>query len=211
MAKNNTPSRYVITDCDEGAQINSGIRLGFVGSGYELKGFSEVVKILSKLFPGKLVIAATSQSDWMKDRLGLTDWDEINAMAQQHLQALAEKENLLYSGLLKFEDPKEIGHGIKGHMVRPKNMHLANKICFSLGGGEQVYNLGQYVLSADWLCKANEELAKKVINSQLDFLQSVSKTSLKLVGQMDGALGKETALKNKKMLAKIGYEVEEVK
>lgn len=211
MAKNKTPSKYVIADCDEGVQINTGIRLGFVGSGYELQGFSQVAKILNKLFSGQLVMAASSQSSWMKDKLGLTDWDEINAMAQQHIQALAEKENLLYTGFLQFADPKALEHGIKGHMVRPKDMHLANKICFTLGGGEQVYNLGQYLLSADWLSEASEDLAKKVVKQQVDFLQNMSKTPLKLVGQMNGILGKEVAVKNKKILAEIGYEIEEVK
>jgi len=210
MAKQNTPSRYVITDSDEGVQINEGIRLGFAGSGYELDGFSEVVKILDKLFPGKINIAASSQSDWIKEKLELKDWDEINAMAQQHIQALADQEKLLYTGFLEFEDPKELEFGIKGHMVRPKGMHLANKICFTLGGGEQVYNLGQYLISADWVNEAKKPLVEKVIKQQVEFYQKISKVPLKLVAQKGGVLGEEVAEKNRKVLEKIGVKLESV-
>ncbi len=207
MADNNS-SQYVITDSDEGVQINEGIRLGFAGSGYGLEGFEQVVKILNKLLPGKLTIAACSQSDWMKQQLQLEEWEEINAMAQQHIQALAEQTGLLYAGFLRFEDPKELKYEIKGHMVRPKGMHLANKICFTLGGAEQTYNLGQYLISADWVSEVDQDLAEKIIKQQVDFYQSVSKAPLKLVGQMGGVLGKETAQKNKKVLEKMGYEME---
>lgn len=210
MAKQNTPSRYVITDSDEGVQINTGIRLGFAGSGYELDGFSEVGKILDKLFPGKLNIASSSQSDWIKAKLNLTDWDEVNAMAQQHIQALADQEKLLYAGFLEFEDPKEFENGIKGHMVRPKDMHLANKICFTLGGGEQTYNLGQYLISADWASEAKKPLVEKVITQQVEFYQGISKTPLSLVGQKGGVLGEKLAAKNQKALEKIGIKLESV-
>ena len=41
---------YVITCGDEGVQINEGTRLGVVGSGFNLDGFSKVVKLLKKQF-----------------------------------------------------------------------------------------------------------------------------------------------------------------
>ena len=210
MAKNNTPSRFVITDSDEGVQINEGVRLGFAGSGYGLTDFNQVIKLLDKIFSNKLIIVACAQSDWVKNKLNLTDWDEINAMAQQHIQALADQEKLLYAGFLEFEDPKKIEHGIKGHMVRPQNMHLANKICFTLGGGEQTYNLGQYLISADWVSEADSSLVEKIIKTQLEFYQSLSKKPLKLVGQKGGVLGEKTAEKNRKILEKIGIKLENV-
>ena len=208
MAKDNNPSKYIIADSDEGVQINQGTRLGFAGSGYELDGFSEVVKILQKLFAGQLVVIGSDQSDWMKHKFNLTQWEEVNAMAQQHLQAMAEKEGLLYAGFLTFEDPKEIKFGVKGHMVRPKDMHLANKICFSLGGGEQTYNLGQYVISADWVGQAKNSLVEKVILTQVNFYQSLNKNPLKLVGHIGRALGEKVAQKNIKMLEKIGLKLD---
>ena len=62
---------------------------------------------------------------------------------------LADKNDLLYAGEFPFADPEELEHGVKGHMVRPRGIHIANKICFTVAGGEEVYNLGQYLISAD--------------------------------------------------------------
>ncbi len=208
MANNKIPSKYVITDVDEGVQINEGIRLGIAGCGYGLKDFSKVTAVLKKLFPNTLVMAASAQSDWMKDQLDLNDWEEINALAQQHIQALSDKTSLFYAGFFDFEDPKELKYGIKGHMVRPKDMHLANKICLTLGGGEQVYNLGQYLISADWVSDVPQSLAEKIIKQQVDFYQNLNQAQLKLVAQMGGSLGQKKAEQNKEVLTKMGFEIE---
>ena len=95
--------------------------------------------------------AASEENAWLKENLELNDWDETNASAQQHVAALADRLNFEYVGILPFSDPKELKSGVRGHMVRPHNMHLANQVCFTIAGGEEVYNLGQYVISADWL------------------------------------------------------------
>jgi len=118
---------FVITDGDEGVQINEGIRLGFAGAGYGLDGFTEVAALLKKVLSKDIRIAASAESAWIKQQLSLEDWEQVDAMAQQHTQALADQNGLLYAGFLPFADPQEIDHEIKGHMVRPRGMHLATK------------------------------------------------------------------------------------
>ena len=111
---------------------------------------------------------------------------------------------------MPFADPQDVDHGVKGHMVRPHDVHLANKICFTLGGGEKKYNLGQYLLSADWVHKANKKLVTQVIMQQVEFLQTLSNGKLKFVCQMGGVLGEQVAAKNKAVLEGLGFEMEEV-
>ncbi len=209
MATELNPQPYVITDGDEGVQINDGTRLGFAGAGFKLKGFSEAVKILKKNLTKKIRLASSAQSAWMQEKLELDDWQQVNAMAQQKLHALAEKEKLMYAGFLPFEDPQEIKHGIKGHMVRPKGIHLANKICFTFGGGEKVYNLGQFLISADWVSEADSKLVEDCIMQQLEFYRGMTSTELKLVYQTGGILGEEKALENKAVIEDLGIDLEE--
>ncbi|MGD9129347.1 MAG: hypothetical protein PVJ09_02590 [Candidatus Woesebacteria bacterium] len=198
--------KYVITCGDEGVQINEGRRLSFVGAGFRLDGFSEVVKILKKIFDSKLRIVANQENDWVKEKLELNDWAQVDAMAKQHTQALADREKLLYAGFLPFSDPKKLKHEIKGHMVRPKKVHVANKICFTLAGGEQVYNLGCYQISADWLSQAPKKLAEAVIRTQVEFYQKIAKIDLAFVLEEQGVLGEKVAAKNRKVLEKIGFK-----
>ena len=210
MAESLNPQQFVITDGDEGVQINEGIRLGFAGAGYGLEGFTEVVALLKKVLSKDIRIAASAESAWIKQQLSLEDWEQVDAMAQQHIQALADQNGLLYAGFLPFADPQEIDHEIKGHMVRPRGMHLANKICFTFGGGEQTYSLGQYLISADWVAKANKALIEKIIIPQVKFYQSLGSVPLKFVYQTKGVLGEKIALKNKTKIDQLGYKFEVV-
>ena len=172
---NFTKAPLVIACGDEGVQINVGRRLAFVGAGLKLEGFSQVLSAVRKMLASyqdmpdrDLRIVASEENAYVKEILDLNDFDEANASMQQHLQILADKENLLYSGILPFADPLELEHGIKGHMVRPRNIHIANKICFTLAGGETTYNLGQYLISADWLAFAKEDLGEVHFKPQTD-------------------------------------------
>lgn len=197
---------YVITCGDEGVQINEGIRLAVVGAGFKVEGFSEIVAILKRLLGDKLRIAASEENDWIKQQLDLSTWEQTNASAQQHIQALADSEKLLYAGCLPFADPQELDHGIKGHMVRPHGIHIATKITFTFGGGEQTYHLGQFLISAEWVSEAPRELVKSVIKKQVDFYTSLSNgQNLPFSFQLGGELGEEKALKNKQVLTELGY------
>lgn len=200
------PPKYVITDGDEGVQINQGSRLAVAGAGFRVPGFSQIAGILQDLLGPKIYIVATEECAWVKDKLDLDDWEQVNAMAQQHIQAMADKNELHYAGYLPFADPKEVDYEIKGHMVRPKGMHLANKICFTLGGGEGTFNLGQYLISADWVSQADRDVVKKAILPQVEFYRELAGSELPLVFQTDGKLGQETAEANKQMLESIGIE-----
>lgn len=197
---------YVITCGDEGVQINQGTRLGFTGAGYGIDGFSDVVKILKKLLGKEIAIAANQENEWLKQKLNLMNWEQVNASAQQHIEALADREGLQYAGYLPFADPKQLEHDIRGHMVRPQGIHIANKLCFTLAGGEQTYNLGNYVISADWVAEADLDLVKKVILPQVEFYEKLAGAKLKILFEENGELGADVAAKNKAVLKKIGIE-----
>lgn len=206
----------IIACGDEGVQINTGCRFAFLGAGYELTGFSEALKALKKVlkqYPTddrNLRIVASEENAYFKEKLQLNDWDETNASMQQRVAALADQEGILYSGTLPFSDPVELEHGVKGHMVRPHGIHIANKICFTLAGGETVYNLGQYLISADWLYEAPRDLAKKLILEQISFYQKLSKKdTLPLLLQLEGPLGLEVAQKNKEILLSFGLDLKD--
>jgi hypothetical protein len=197
---------YVIACGDEGVQINEGTRVAFAGSGFRLEGFSEVVKILKKILDKDLRIVASEENDWIKQQLALSTWEQVTASSQQYIEALADKEKLLYSGFLPFSDPKQLKHDIRGHMVRPHGIHIANKICFTTGGGEQTYNLGHFVISADWVSEADTKLVKQVIGSQVDFYEKLTggKALIRVVEE-NGELGEKMAAKNKAVLQKLGF------
>lgn len=197
--------KYVIACGDEGVQINEGTRLAVVGSGFRLDGFSEVVQIFKKLFGADLAIASNEENEWIKQKLDLKLWEQVNASSQQHIQAVADREELTYAGYLPFADPKELAGEIKGHMVRPHGIHIANKISFTLGGGEQTYNLGSYVISADWVAEAPEQLVKDVIGAQVEFYTKLAKRDLQVVTEEGGELGEAVAAANKAVLEKLGF------
>lgn len=197
---------YVITCGDEGVQINEGTRLGFVGAGFRLEGFSDAVSALKKLLGDDIRIAASEECDWMKQTLELSNWEQVTASTQQYIEALADRESLLYSGFIPFSDPKKLGHDIKAHMVRPREVHIANKLCFTLGGGEQTYNLGCYLISADWVHAVDYKVAKQVIMAQVEFYKKLAKhEDMEVLFEYEGELGSEVAEQNAAVLKKMGF------
>lgn len=197
---------YVITCGDEGVQINEGVRLGVVGAGFRLEGFSDVVAAIKKVFGENIAIASSEENDWLKKQLDLKSWEQVNASAQQHIEAVADQEKLLYSGYLPFSDPKQLKHEVKGHMVRPHGVHIANAISFTCGGGEQTYHLGRFVISADWVAEADEKTVKSVLKTQIEFYEKlVGGQKLQREVELEGELGAEIAEKNKAILVKLGF------
>lgn len=210
----NVAKPLVIACGDEGIQINAGRRLAFLGAGLQLAHFDQVLIALRQMAEScvdlpdhHLRIVASEENAYVKEILSLGDFDEANASMQQHLQVLADQEKLLYAGILPFADPLELEHGIKGHMVRPRNIHIANKICFTLAGGEDTYNLGQYLISADWLAFAKPELAKEMIDTQVKFYQKLAKRPLQFVIQTKGNLPEEVVAHNQVILLSLGYNL----
>ncbi len=197
---------YVITCGDEGVQVNQGTRFSFVGSGFKLEGFDEAVAILKKIVGEPMCIAACEENDWTKKQLDVSTWEQTNASAQQHVEALADKLDLTYIKMIPFTDPKELGGEIKAHMVRPKGIHVANKICFTIGGGEDVYNLGQFQISADWVAQADDALVKKVLDPQIAFYETLGGgKKLEVIVQESDAFGEEVAAANRDKLTSLGY------
>ncbi len=201
--------KYVITCGDEGVQINEGIRLGVVGAGFELAGFSEIVAAYKKLFGGEIAVVASEENAWVKEKLELSTWEQTNASMQQHIAVLADKEGLQYAGSLPFADPQELEFEVKGHMVRPKGIHIGTTITFTLDGGEQTYHLGQYLISAEWITLVDESLAKSILETQVAHYKSLgnSEDELRFSVQSGGVLGEEFAQKTRDLLVKFGYAV----
>ncbi|MCB9800975.1 MAG: hypothetical protein H6773_02230 [Pseudomonadales bacterium] len=196
---------YVITCGDEGVQINEGTRLAFAGSGFKLEGFSEAVSILKRLLGEDIRIVTHSECGWIREQLELSNWEQTEASSQQYVESLADREGLMYSGILPFADPKELDHGVKGHMVRPKGIHIANKIMFTLAGGEQTYNLGCFVISADWVAQADKKTVKNMMETQIAHYKTLAKRDdLPIVFEAEGPLGAEVAEANRKMLESVG-------
>jgi hypothetical protein len=198
---------YVITCGDEGVQINEGIRLGVLGAGIKLEGVEEIFKILKKIFKDKLRVASSSENAWTKEQFDLATWEQTNATMQQYAEMVADKNGLLYSGFLPFADPQDLDHDIKGHMVRPRGIHIATQIQFTLAGGEQTYHLGQNLISAEWVADADFETAKKLIDTQVEFYNKIAGRELPVVFETEGELGEEFAKKNQAVLEKMGYKV----
>jgi hypothetical protein len=142
--------------------------------------------------------------------LNLNTWEQTNASGQQQIEALADREGLLYAGSLPFADPQELKHGVKGHMVRPHNIHIATKVTFTLDGGEQTYHLGQFLISAEWVSELPFKQAKELIDIQVTHYQSlVGDMQLSFTVQQGGELGEKVAAQNKALLEKMGYSFAE--
>jgi hypothetical protein len=197
---------YVITCGDEGVQINEGTRLGVLGAGFKMDGFSQVVKVLKKLLSKNIRVVASAENEWVKNHLELDSWEQADASMQQQVEALADENGLAYAGFTPFADPKQLKHGIKGHMVRPKGIHIANNICFTLAGGEQTYHLGHYVISAEWVSSVDKKLAKEFITTQVEFYKKQAKMDLDFVFEAEGELGADVAAKNQKVLESFGFK-----
>lgn len=196
---------YVITCGDEGVQINEGTRLAFAGAGVHLEGFQDVVPLLQKALgdveDNTIVMAASDENSWIKNEFQLDTWEQASATMQQQVEALADQVGLAYAGVLPFADPEELKHGIKGHMVRPKGIHIATKIAFTCAGGEQTYHLGQYQISADWVSLADASLVEQVIKPQVEhYRQLANNEELPLEFELEGPLGEDQAAANKAVI-----------
>ena len=199
-----TAQPYVITCGDEGVQINVGRRLAFVGAGLKLEGFPQVVKELKKLFGKELAVVSSSENDWTKKQFSLSNWEQTDATAQQQLELLADELGLNYAGFLPFADPRQLKHDVKGHMVRPRKVHIANTICFTLAGGEKIFHLGHFLVSAEWVSAVKPQLAKQIIQTQIEFYTQISgQEKLDFTFELEGDLGKTLAAKNQAVVEKI--------
>ncbi len=197
---------YVIACGDEGVQINEGTRLGLVGAGVKFEGAETIISALQKVLSKDLRIVSSEENDWIRQSLNLSTWEQADASFQQRAQVVADKNGLSYAGFLPFADPKQLEHEIKGHMVRPHGIHIANKLCFTLGGGEQTFNLGNYVISAEWLSQVDFDQAKTLIQAQVDFYTKLAGQPLKVVFESAGELGADHAAKQQTILEKMGFK-----
>jgi hypothetical protein len=199
---------FILTCGDEGVQINQGTRLAIAGAGLDLPGNDQIVAALQKLLGEKLHLAASAENDWTKQHFQLDTYEQADATMQQQLAAAADRWGVEYVGFIPFADPEELVPGIKAHMVRPQGIHIANKICFTLAGGEQTYNLGQFLISAEWVHAVDKETARTAIAAQVEYYRSLAGgQDLSFITQSEGVLGSDIADKNLKLLQEFGFTV----
>ncbi len=191
----------VVTSGDEGVQLNAGTRFGFVGSGYQLPHFDLAIKALRQASGQELVLASTQEDDWLAEKLQSRNPN----LYQETLENFAQEQKLTYVGQLDYGDPRDLSDGqTRGHLVRPQKIHVADQLLFTIGGGEQNYNLRQVVVSADYLFALSEDQAKEMIDLQVSFYQKVLAKELKFVvekaGAWDEKLKKDNELKLKAII-----------
>lgn len=196
---------YVITCGDEGVQLNEGKRLGLLGAGINLPHNQEIISTLTKVMDDEVVIASNGENDWIKQQFELSNFEQADATMQQHAQVLADQTNIEYAGFLPFADPLDLEFGVRGHMVRPKGIHIGTTLSFTLAGGEQTYHLGNFVISAEWLHAVDTTMAAEVIKLQTDFYTKLAKQELKVAFETEGNLDPELVAKNKAILLELGY------
>lgn len=198
---------FVIACGDEGVQVNVGIRLGVVGAGAVLEHNTEIVAAIKKTVGDNVVIAASSQNDWIKQTFRLDDFEQADATMQQQVAALADRCGIKYAGFMPFTDPQQLEYGVKGHMVRPQGIHIGTKIILTLGGGEQKFHLGHYLISADWVAAADKSVVLGALKTQIEFYRGLigdKKAPIEL--ETEGVLGEKMAAKNKAVLEKLGID-----
>ena len=199
-------NQYVITGTDEGIQLNAGVRLGFAGAGLELAGFEMALQILKESLPlegAKITVLSSQEDKWQDDAVGGRNQTAV----REKFEDFAEKNGLEYLGHLDFGDPKPYSDEVKGHLVRPPKIHVADTVCLSCGGGEQVFNLRHYVLSADWLFKADQTKAKALLKKEFEYCQEVAGKKLKVDYEIAGDLDPKIAAINKEFAEKLMTEI----
>ncbi len=201
MSEQQVVNPLVITAGDEGVQLNVGTRLGFIGSGFALPGFELAVKTLKKIFRKRdLVLVSIQEDDWLADKLQTHNPN----LYQEKVKNVAKENKLTYAGQLDYGDPRDLEDGsTRGHLVRPPKIHVADRVIFTIGGGEQNFNLRKIVVSADYLFDLSQEEAEKIIITQIDFYRQLIKKTLKFEIEEAGELSAEIKAQNKAVLEKI--------
>jgi hypothetical protein len=191
---------WVIASGDEGLQLNCGVRFGFVGSGYELPYFAQAAAALQNKLPQKLVLVSLQEDDWLSAKLKTKNPN----LYQETLLKFAKAHKIKYVGQLDYGDPRDLDDQLtRGHIVRPQKIHVADQICFTLGGGEQKYNLRQLVVSADYLHALTPKQALAIIKTQVDFYRELLGRPLKFTRDAGGILDDKTKQKNAAVLDKV--------
>ncbi len=195
--------QYIIACGDEGVRVSGATRLGVVGAGAKLPHIDELYKAIKKIYP-QVGVFANQENDWIKQQLALSDYESADASMQQHIAALCDLQDVKYLGNIEFVDPVEFGDGVKAHMVRPHGIHVAKQISLTIGGGEQKFNLGNFVVSADWVSGVKPEVAKEILQTEIEFYRALRKKELPIVVEDGGELSDEMKAKNREVLQNIG-------
>jgi len=190
---------WVIASSDEGLQLNEGRRLGFVGAGYDLPYMKQVLAVLEYDLGTRPLLVSAQEDDWLAAKLE----SKNQAIYDEKLQDFAAGLGLEYAGQLDFGDPKDLSGGVRGHLVRPPKIHVAEQICLTVGGGEETYSLEQFVISADFAHGLDAELVTALIGSQIDFCQQLLGHPLKVVVSDKGPLSAALKTANKAKIASL--------
>lgn len=190
----------VIASSDEGLQLNFGVRFGFTGSGYGLPHFATAIKALAKKLPQPLVLASLQEDDWLAAQLQSKNPN----LYQETLANFAKKHALSYVGQFDYGDPRDLSDNLtRGHIVRPQKIHVADQICFTLGGGEQTFNLRQLIISADYLFALTPQQGLEILQPQIDFYRHLLGNKLKFTSETGGILAEKLVAQNQQKLTQI--------
>ncbi|MBQ6449864.1 hypothetical protein IJJ08_03090 [bacterium] len=189
----------VITSGDEGLQLNSGCRLGFVGSGFQLSHFESALKVLRQLFASSLCLASAQEDDWLERQLQSRN----QSFFAEKLTAFAQQQGLAYVGQFDYGDPKDLEAGVRGHLVRPPKIHVAEGITLTIGGGEQTYSLERCVICADFAHGLDLPVLRELMISQIDFYREIVGAHLPVSVSDEGNLSPELKLANRQALSPI--------
>ncbi|MCL2110310.1 hypothetical protein FWH30_01895 [Microgenomates group bacterium] len=193
----------VIASSDEGLQLNDGVRLGFVGAGLGIAELDEIIEVLQeqmeKSGDGELVIVSSQEDDIQDDLLQTRNI----GMVAEKMTAFASKFKIGYAGHIDFGDPRNINLGVRGHLVRPPRLHVADSVCFTLAGGEHNFSLRHFVLSADWVFALGRKKATKILTAEVAALEKLSGKKLKITYDMKGDWDPKIAAVNKEIVEAI--------
>jgi len=187
----------VIASGDEGLQLNSGRRLAFVGAGYGLDYFDLAVKALTADLGSHPVLISAQEDDWLAAKLE----SKNQAIYDEKLREFAAGAGLDYAGQIDFGDPKDLTDGVRGHLVRPPKIHVAEQICLTVGGGEQVYSLRQFVISADYAHALRSDQVQALIGTQIDYYNHLVGKKLRVVMSDEGNMSDKLKIANKAKVA----------
>lgn len=203
---------YVIASIDEGIQLNAGIRLGFVGSGIGLEGVDQALAAWKTLAQkvglefGDLYLLSSQEDEWQNE---IVKSRNINIVTTK-MKKWAKSLGTVYAGQLEFGDPREYIPakkdflGVRGHLVRPPKIHVATDITLTCAGGEEKFDLRNYVISADWLAgMKDQELAQKILRTEIDYCQKIAGRKLPLQYDLEGAFGQDIAQQNQALAQKM--------
>ncbi|MBQ6438084.1 hypothetical protein IJJ12_01720 [bacterium] len=167
----------VITTGDEGVQLNAGRRFALAGAGVGLAHAEEAMDIIERESGQTVTLVSGEQDDFLAAQLANPNQHEYEAVTR----TWAQERGRAYAGQLLFGDPRELSAGVRGHLVRPAGVHVAEQIVLTIGGGESQFSLRSVVISADFASALAKDKLAEIIGTQINFYRQLLGQELSVV------------------------------